>query len=83
MQKASHRQSLDLVLNKSLKETGYEKSKFLDQPSSFNIMTKKQKKGTLIKSKNNDKSTTFYKLLEENGYIKEAIDMNKQRKREW
>ncbi len=29
------------------------------------------------------KSTTFYKLLQEGGYIKESFDVSKERKRPW
>lgn len=27
--------------------------------------------------------TTFYKLLSQNGFIQESMNLNKQRKREW
>ena len=29
------------------------------------------------------KTTTFYKLLQEGGYIKESVNLNKDRAREW
>lgn len=35
------------------------------------------------KKKKGNNQNTFYKLLQEGGYIKESFNMNKKREREW
>eukprot|EP00347_Sterkiella_histriomuscorum_P016660 403352343 len=141
MQNYSNRQSLSLILQKSLKETNFSNAQYIPQISSFKLSTnseisKNNKKFKLSKpptqlddpqfSQNNSiiqnfitemqenqvklptnnknkitnsismnnnsnysgkkkagKTTTFYKLLQEGGYIKESVNLNKDRAREW
>ncbi|CDW89505.1 UNKNOWN [Stylonychia lemnae] len=119
MQNYSNRQSLQLVLGKSLKESNFSNGQFIPQASSFKLTTNAQisqnnKKYRLTRhptaiadesankriqnfvedfsssningsgqKKQRSKATTFYKLLQEGGYIKETVKMNKDRKRAW
>ena len=102
MQNASNRSSLDMVLNRSLKENNFAKGTYIGQNSSFRYVSNSEMSQMHHKKNNGkrdgaktptlqsscmphkgSKATTFYKLLSENGFIRESLNLTKPRKREW
>lgn len=84
MSRLSNRQSLNIIQQKSLKESRFSEGQSRPLTSSFDPkLTSRQLQPEKSNGKKQEK-TTFYKLLQENGYIKEMIQSSsKSTKREW